>query len=464
VIESENKANQDAYTELLEEGAHVGLQEAAELCAALGGVFLRVVWDTDVAEGPWIDVVPADSAVPHFSYNKLVAVTFWRVLYDSGPEVVRHLETHVPSQNAIIHGLYHGDQTDLGRILPLTDFPETAQFAQYVSEGNTITFPDQPLEASTVVYIPNMRPNRIWRDLGPQALPLGRSDYSGVEGLMDALDECYSSWQRDLILAKSRLIVPQQYLDNIGRGKGAVFDPDREVYSPINMLTTAGGTSDILANQFKIRFEEHQATSTAYINQIVRGAGYSGQTFGEYDAQGGLTATEVNARERRTVITREKKVRYWKHALRNIMYGWLSVQKSEFKRKDLVLERPDVDLIQPISPDPLELAQTAQFMAIANSASKETLVRTLHPDWTPEQVREEVTQIMHELGTELIGRARITIPAAAQQKIDPATGIPVNDPDSVVEALRQLAAPVPVPADTSGGSELTGEQGGEAGE
>ena len=191
MVQSGDPGNQAAFSRLMADGMHSTLLEAGELASALGGTFLRVVWDTDLSDFPWIDVVPADAAVPHFSYNKLVAVTFWRVLYDSGPEVVRHLETHVPSQNAIMHNIYAGDQSDLGRVLPLTDFPETAQFAQYVSDGNTIVFPDQPLDASTVVYVPNQRPNRIWRDLGPQALPLGRSDYSGVEGLMDALDEVY---------------------------------------------------------------------------------------------------------------------------------------------------------------------------------------------------------------------------------------------------------------------------------
>jgi hypothetical protein len=36
---------------------------------------------------------------------------------------------------------------------------------------------------------------------------------------------------RDIRLGKARLIVPHRYLDNIGRGKGAVFEPEREVYA-----------------------------------------------------------------------------------------------------------------------------------------------------------------------------------------------------------------------------------------
>jgi hypothetical protein len=381
-----------------------------------------------------LDVVPADAAVPLWSYGKLMGVTFWRVISDDGAEVIRHLEMHAPGQNAIFHAVYVGDQTDLGRVCPLTDFPETAQFAQYLSDGNAIRFPDMPAGASTVAYIPNMLPNKIWRDLGEQTAPLGRSDFSGVEPLMDSLDETYSSWMRDVRLAKARLIVPQQFLDNIGRGKGAVWDPDRQVYSPISMLTASGSVNDtIKAQQFAIRFAEHQATCQEFINRIVQGSGYSGQTFGEYDAQGAaMTATEIRARERKTLITRNKKVLYWRPGLRDILYGWLAVKQSVFNDTSVTPERPDCEFPDAIVPDPLELAQTAQALTAADAASKETLVRLVHPDWTDDEVKAEVRQIYAELGTQLFGRARISLA--------PEKGVPIT------EELGEIAAPLGTPA------------------
>lgn len=418
VITASNAGNQAALDELMGDNTHAKLLEAAETCSAMGGVFVRVVWDTDVSDEPMLDVVPADAAVPLFSYGKLMAVTFWRVISDDGAEVVRHLEMHAPGQNAIFHSVYVGDQTDLGRVYPLTDFPETASFAQYLSEGNAITFPDMPQDASTVVYVPNILPNKIWRDLGPAVAPLGRSDYSGVEPLMDSLDEVYSSWQRDIRLAKARLIVPQQYLDNIGRGKGAVFDPSREVYSPISMMTSGGGTNDIMANQFAIRVQEHQATAGEYINRIVQGAGYSGQTFGEYDSQGAaMTATEIRARERKTLITRDKKVLYWRPAIRDIMYGWLAVKRAVFNDTTVTPERPEAEFPETITADPLELAQTANTISQAEAASKETLVRIVHPDWTDAEVKQEVQMLYAELGTTLLERARIALAATPGESL-----------------------------------------------
>ena len=103
------------------------------------------------------------------------------MIQDTGKEVVRHLEKHIPGQNEIHHGVYVGTQKDLGRQASLMDFQETVPYANLVTEGQVISLPDLQ-DASTVAYIPNIRPNRIWRDMGPQAAPLGRSGLQRARG------------------------------------------------------------------------------------------------------------------------------------------------------------------------------------------------------------------------------------------------------------------------------------------
>lgn len=402
-------ANQAWLDELIDDGFHARLLEAAEMCSALGAVYLRIVWDTSVSDKPWIQPVPVDMAVPAWSYDKLRSVTFWQVLADDGADVVRHLEMHVPQGNQIMHAVYQGDQSDLGEIMPLGDFPATAKLAGEL-QGNTLELPDLPFDASTVVYVPNVRPNRIWRDLGPQAWPLGRSDYAGIEALMDNLDEAYSSWMRDLQLAKSRLIVPPEYLDNIGRGKGSVFEPDRQVFVELNMLHDDGsGKPSITANQFAIRWAEHQNTCQDLVNRIVQEAGYSPQSFGDYNGAAPPTATEIEARERTSLLTRQKKIIYWRPCLQDIIYSLMCVAKSYFGAAAITPERPEIDFSAVALPDQQALAQTVATLAQAEAASKRTLVSMAHPEWTEEQVREEVALIRGEIGTELAAHARIAL-------------------------------------------------------
>jgi A118 family predicted phage portal protein len=429
-------ANQAWLDSLIDDGFHTRLLEAGEMCAGLGGVFLRIVWDTAVKDTPWIQPVPCDVGVPRFSYDALQSVTFWRVLEDNGTDVLRHLEMHVPAQNQVIHGIYQGDQTDLGEVVPLSDFPAAARVIGDL-EGDTLSLPDMPLDASTVVYIPNIRPNKIWRDLGPEMWPLGRSDYCGIEPLMDALDECYSSWVRDVRLAKMRLIVPPEYLDNIGRGEGAVFEPERQVFEPLNMLHDSASTPAITANQFQIRWQEHSQTCQDLLNRIVQEAGYSPQSFGDYVGNA-PTATEIEARERTSLLTRQKKINYWRPGLQDAIYSLMVISKLYFGASAITPERPDIEFGEVVLPDALLLAQTVSTLAGADAASKATLVQMAHPGWSKDEVRDEVELIREETGLELAMHAKIALAAPmgedlGEQVAELAAAAPVKESDDAAQ-------------------------------
>ncbi len=418
-LKAADQATQDYLDEMVDDGMHAKLLEAAETAAALGGVYLRAVWDTDVADQAWLDLVPPDAAIPEFRYDRLVSVTFWTVIQDSGKEVVRHLEKHIPHDNVILHGVYVGDQQKIGRRVDLKAFPQTRPIADVCNVGqDVIHLPDQPQDASTVVYIPNMKPNRIWRDLGPMAAPLGRSDFSSLETLLDGLDETFSSWMRDIRLGKARLIVPHTYLDSIGRGKGAVFEPDREVYSPVNMLVTgeSGNGTGIMPQQFDIRWQAHQNTVNAQIEFIVSQAGYAGQTLG---LQGDIaqTATEVVARERKSLTTRGKKINYWRPAYADILYGLMSVNQTVYG-SSIEAMRPDVEFPDVVMPDALELAQTVAALRGAESISIETAVARANPDWDTDQIAAEVARIYAEENLDAMSRARVMISGPPTESLE----------------------------------------------
>lgn len=401
--------NDDATSEwldtLFDDDMHATLLESEEINAALGGVFLRANFDTTLSDRAWLDVVHPDSAVPTFTRGKLTRITFWRVIHDSGSQVIRHLETHDLQNNVIIHEAYDGTQTELGTWAPLSAFDLTAPLEQLTVDG-VLNMPDLPKDANSVVYIPNIRPNRLWRDI-PEAAYIGRSDYAGIEGVMDALDETYSLWVKEIRLARLRLIVPDSYLDNLGPGKGAVLDLDREAFVPMKMLAGAADNPQITANQFAIRWQEHMETADQLIGEAVTRAGYSEQTFGESGTTA-MTATEVEARERRTLLTRSKKINYRRPRLADIVYTLMCMDATYYSAK-VTPQRPDVTFPDAVLPSTSELAQTALTLHNAQAASLETLVAMVHPDWTPGQVAEEVAAIKDEAGLDLFGRARISL-------------------------------------------------------
>ncbi len=394
----DDEATQVRLAELVDDGLLQVLAEGAEQGAALSGHYLRVTWDDTVSpDKPFLTVVDADAVLPEFRWGRLVGATVWHVVRRDGQQVWRHLERHElsPLGTGIVrHGLYVGTESDLGHVVPLTDDPSLAGLAPQVVEDTIDTLSP----GLAIVYIPNQRPqrNRSWRG-DPIGCNLGRSDLDEVEGLMDALDEAYNSWMRDIRLGKARLLVAASALDDLGPGKGAAFDTDREIFAPLNSPPTAtrDATTIAQAEQFKIRHEEHRATCLDLLERILSTAGYSPATFGLGADGVAVTATEVRARQARSFATRDRKLRILRPALAQIVHKLLLVDADVFGAK-ITPSRPQVEFPDGVQESMLTLAQTAQALRAAEAASTGVLVRMLHPEWDDEQADAEVAAIAAE--------------------------------------------------------------------
>ncbi|WP_432182044.1 phage portal protein [Streptomyces sp. NBC_00063] len=381
---------QDRLDVLADDGMLATLQTAAEVGAALGGVYLRPVYDRDVADRPWLVAEHADRAVPEFTWGRLSAVTFWRVVGEDDGQVWRHLERHEPG--VILHGLYQGTREKLGRPVPLEDSPATEGYAGIVNDDGGI---ETGFDLLDVSYIPNQA-SRKWR-CRPRLADLGRSDLDGIEPLMDALDETYSSWMRDIRLGKGRILVPNAYLQSQGPGRGASWNPDQEAFAGLEMLARGDSGTQLTVAQFAIRVNEHRDTAEDLVNQILRSAGYSGQTFG-LGGDIAVTATETVAKERRSMTTRGRKILRWRPALSHAIEALLAVDCQVFGG-GVAPQRPGIEFEDSVQEDPLSLANTADVLRRAQAASTDTLVRMAHPEWDEKQVQAEVALIQGESGT-----------------------------------------------------------------
>lgn len=368
---------------LVDNGLIPVLSEGAEIGSSMGGYYLRVTWDPIVAECPVYDAIPPDSAVPEFRSGRLVGVTFWREVSNDQGEVLRHLEKHEPGR--VWHALFKGDADSLGMRVRLQEHPDTEAFGKLVNDEGWVETGTTWLTAE---YVPNMLPNRIFRGSN-----LGRSDYSGIESTMDAIDETWSSLMRDVRNGKGRVIVPEAYLDNQGPGKGARFDSERGFFSPVKALPDSEGVSLSIV-QFDIRVTEHVSTIKALAAQAVRGAGYSAQTFGENDSGSGTaTATEIQAREKRSYTTRDKKIGYTKPPLGRILKAGLEMYAAKWGLTDIVPQVPNIVFPDGVQTDELTTARTIQMLDAATAASTRTKVEMAHPQWDKDQVQDEIDAI-----------------------------------------------------------------------
>lgn len=408
-------ATTDQIQKYLDDRGHATLLQAADTGSGLGGTYLRVVWDETLRDHPWITVVHPDAAVPEWRWGCLTGVTFWQTVDqdESGAEEWRLLERH--TAGLIEYGLYKGSLTALGERMPLADHPAgEALLAQLTDDTAMGEQQATGVDMLLAVYVPNMLPNRVWRST-PGAEALGRSDYTGVEQIFDALDEAWTSWMRDLRLARSRIMIPQSMLETDGPGAGAIFR-DREVFVSMNSMADGTSGDGITLNQFAIRVKEHQDTTTALVEQALSSAGYSSQSMGQAKGMVAVTATEVAARKEQSLSTRDTKILYWRPGLTDILKVLLAVDAKWFKAKvdptaDLTVTWPDA-----VQADPQVVAQTLSFLKAAGAASTDTMVRMLHPEWDDEEVAEEVALIRDDVAPVV----SLLPPAAAVPGVDPA--------------------------------------------
>lgn len=374
------------------------LNEAAESCSALGDVYLKIGWDLHGPKKcPVIQIGQADAAWPDYSFGSLKAIHFFTNLQrikepsQEKATIYRAYECYTPGK--IETKIFRGTEDSLG-----TDVSD-AQLSKLGIDPETIV-PDDSIAA---VHIPNIRPNRLYR-----GSYMGRSDFDSLRCLMDALDETYSSWIRDIRLAKARLIVPVEYLrrkasDLFPDGEKTPptfeFDEDVETLVALDADPDKVGENKITSSQFAIRADEHEKTCLNLITQIVTGAGYAPQTFGiniEGLAQSG---TALHIREKKSFKTYAKKKTYWGDALEGFMTTLLHIDAEIFgangSSKDVHVH---VRFADAFANDITTLATAVELLHRAQAASVEVKVRMLHPDWSESEIKEEIKRVYTEYG------------------------------------------------------------------
>jgi hypothetical protein len=396
---------------------HRALSEAAETCAGLGAVALTAHWDPAVSDRPWMESTPCDAAIPEYRGRRLVAVNLYTIHVKPteamrlGDEVYLHVERH--EVGVISHALYRVKQSDsfawgyetLGDVVPLNSLDALAHILEIPGSRRSSTAQDvielpTGIDRLTVGWWRNL-PTKAFRKILPM---IGRADFEGVEQLLDAIDEVWSSWMRDIKIARARLIVPESMLEFQGAGLGGKFDEDREILTALQYVDLGGEkNSPIEAHQFEIRAAEHAATLLGLTREITQFAGYSLSSYGERSDGGGqggaITATEVTSRTTMTERTRGTKFGYLQEAAHPLALAMLDLDRIHYRGPAMPQGATLTMTIPPWSQlDPEKEARMFQYLRAAMAVSTDTLVRMQHDDWDETRIRAEVEEIQRENG------------------------------------------------------------------
>jgi len=359
--------------------------ESAETASALGGAYLKINWDKEVADVPLLRVAQPDNAIPEFKYGFLTKVTFFRTVKEDASSTYRHFEIH--SKGKIENKLFKGSTDYLGKEIDLSYLEETQGLLPEIEPGE---------DDLVVRYIPNDLPNRMWRDKH-----IGNSDYQGLEGLFDSLDEVYSSLMREIKLSKADKIVPESWL-SYNEATSKLEYRDKMTYTGMNIPPDEMQKPELL--QPKIRTDKYIQTILHLTDRIVDSAGYAPQSFGLNIKNRAESGTALRIRERKSLKTRSKKEKYFKKPIQDMMELLLKVDRVQFGTSmiDPNLE-VKVTFADSIQEDPTEIAQSLRDIESAVAMSVEQKVKTLHPEWSDKEVAREVKKVKDEYNITTIG-------------------------------------------------------------
>lgn len=364
---------------LVESGFFPKIIEGAESCAGIGGVVIKLAWDKELSKYPIPVVTQADRVVTDFKFGILTQAIFHKVIEVSRSEskVYRHLEIY--EKGTIRNELWLGSAERLGHQIALTAHPDTAELEDVID-----TFGEM-----LCVYVPNMLPNRLDR-----SSYLGRSDFHGIEGLMDSLDDIFSSWLKDIVLAKAKILVPESFLDK--RSGTSKFNVDAMIYEKLNMDPMSANGNPITPQQFAIRADEFEKSANNFLERIVTSAGYSPQSFGLSIEGRAESGTALNVREKKSYNTRSKKENYWGAALKKLVEMMTVVYVKGMGGKLEMDSDINVEFSDESAGTMSEISTSVKMLHDAKAASLETRIRMVHPDWDEEQIEKEVAALTSE--------------------------------------------------------------------
>jgi len=381
------------------------LLEGAELCAALSGCVLKLDIEPKLLTIPIMSIVTPNQFLPTFWRSRLWEILFFKTIKsDNSQNIWRLFENRRKEDNGFIveYKLFKGRLDNVGNEIDINSIEE-------LKDMNLEDMKYYNIDGLGCVYVPNMRPNKL-----VPSSSLGINDYNSELTLMDALDEAWTSWMRDLELGMAQIFIDEELITRnqpslIISGSSQSIDSTylnkfskyKKAFTKLNLtqwkLSGNVGVKPIENIQFDIRVDEHLKTCEKLFYQIITNCGYSPQTFGLGDLGNVASGTALKILERKSQLTREKKSRYWLPAIRSILIQMQQFDRAvgfkSYEYQDITLEIQDS-----IINDSKEVSEVVRNLSQAQAASTYTKVKLQHPDWNDEKIIEEVDRILKESG------------------------------------------------------------------
>lgn len=393
------------------------LHEAERQVVAEGEAWWRVYADSDVADAPMLEWHSRESVLPLFIGRRLVACALVTELGRHGRsrgKVYRHLEVHAPG--VVEHVLFQGTPARIGSTVPLESHPELLEL------GAGLTGTPGTLEARRWDHGLPMLMGRITNGRGSARRrgDVGRSDFARVSDFLLDLNEAASiAAENARLTGKKRAIVPEESLqrrrpelvDNgagqlVPKGAGLGWDAGEDllVVSKLDAELGTGADAPFRVLEYSFDAEALITYKRDLVETALTRVGITPQAVGVQAGADGYAISGTALRLRLLPQTKagNGKLRPWHDQLPSILslmarLDALPVEAGGFGRRwsspDLP---PAIEWPNPLPHDDVEEAQVEAALVQAGVRSVRTSVAAQHPEWSDEQVDEEVARIAAE--------------------------------------------------------------------
>jgi hypothetical protein len=341
------------------------LADAGDNVAAQGSGALRIIRDDHVSgQFPLIVFEPSDRviwAVAHGRYTTGGVVVVERDGEESGVRW-RMLEYH--GTGIVKRALFKGGLTRLGSRVELGAGPPE--------------FRELKDEVQTGVDRPTLIP---WSNV-----PGGHSDISGLDGILDAINDAETIGRKKLKASKPLVFVHRKLADSAGNA-----DLDGVVWTGADILSPVEESKELATIvQGRMEAEDFRVYADHLRELAVSMAGYSLASWGFGDGGRADSGRALKLRQMRTILTTSGKIRMAREAISEAVGVALAMLLGRSAVEPL---KPEIQFGSGFPVDRTEQAEELAKLRDAGLISSRQALRELHPDWDEDRVETEIAEI-----------------------------------------------------------------------
>ena len=373
-----NERDQDWLDFICSENRLPSILHRAERVAASEGEAWWHGWvDREVALSPLVEFVSRLRVVPLWRGDRLLAAAFISILADEDDVVWRHLEVH--GDGRVVNAVFEGTRNQLGTRRDPKLRPEMQGVEEVWAHG-------LPILAGRIV-------NELDDDH-----ELGIGEYDQIADLLLALNEARTiGAENTRLTAKKRLFVTESLMSPEG-----TFDAGSDVVQVSaqgGALGEGGSTPPVSAVEYSYDAAPLIAHNQDLESTILSRVGLVPQIIGHQVDGQAESGTSIRLRFLPTEIAADGKSREWADRLpiilqRLMLVDQLPAERGGFGRTYAEAGAPPTVELGSILPEnDTEITTEAATAVTAGIRSVEQAVRDQHPEWSDQDVMDELERI-----------------------------------------------------------------------